>query len=160
MKSIAFKTNSAGAYVVAGLLAISPAVAAQPSVATSDTGDRSPKRESVQSTPSAAKIGTIFGSRHRSILVDYYSDASRAGRCPSGLDKKKNTCMPPEQARTWAVGRQLAPDVIDYEVPPVLAVPFGPLPAGYRYVRVASDILVIEIGSRMVVDAIRDLERN
>jgi len=31
--------------------------------------------------------------------------------------------------------------------------------AGYRYVRVASDILMISIGSGMVVDGIRNLGR-
>ena len=33
----------------------------------------------------------------------------------------------------------------------------GVPPAGYRYVRVASDILLISVGTSMVVDAIQDL---
>jgi len=32
-------------------------------------------------------------------------------------------------------------------------------PAGYRYVRVAADILLIAVGTRMVADAITDLGR-
>jgi Ni/Co efflux regulator RcnB len=32
-------------------------------------------------------------------------------------------------------------------------------PSGYRYVRVASDILLIAAGTGMVVDAIQDLGR-
>jgi hypothetical protein len=36
---------------------------------------------------------------------------------------------------------------------------FTPAPSGHKYVRVASDILLIAIGSSMVVDAIEDLGR-
>jgi len=35
----------------------------------------------------------------------------------------------------------------------------GSPPSGYRYVRVASDILLMAVGTRMVVDAIQDLGR-
>jgi hypothetical protein len=42
---------------------------------------------------------------------------------------------------------------------PLVPVQIGVPPSGYRYVRVASDILMIAIGTGMVVDAIRDLGR-
>ena len=67
--------------------------------------------------------------------------------------------MPPGQARKWQLGRPLAREVIHYEVPQPLLVQIGPAPAGHRYVRVASDILLIAIGTGMVVDAIQDLGR-
>ncbi len=35
----------------------------------------------------------------------------------------------------------------------------GPPPLGYRYVRVAGDILLIATGTSMVMDAIMDLGR-
>ena len=35
----------------------------------------------------------------------------------------------------------------------------GVPPAGYKYVRVAGDILLVAVGSMMVVDAIEDLMR-
>jgi Ni/Co efflux regulator RcnB len=38
-------------------------------------------------------------------------------------------------------------------------VRIGLPPKGYRYVRVANDILMIAIGTNMVVDAIEDLMR-
>jgi Ni/Co efflux regulator RcnB len=44
-------------------------------------------------------------------------------------------------------------------VPQPLVVKIGPPPSGYRYVRVASDILLIALGSRMVIDAVQDLGR-
>jgi Ni/Co efflux regulator RcnB len=46
-----------------------------------------------------------------------------------------------------------------YELPRALVVKIGVPPAGYKYVRVAADILLIAVGTRMVVDAITDLGR-
>jgi len=39
-------------------------------------------------------------------------------------------------------------------VPQTLVARFGPPPSGCRYVRVGSDILVISIGSRVVLDVL------
>jgi Ni/Co efflux regulator RcnB len=47
-----------------------------------------------------------------------------------------------------------------YEVPRPLVLQLGQPPAGYRYVRVADDILLLATGTRMVVDAIRGLGRS
>ncbi|MBL8489489.1 MAG: RcnB family protein [Rhodocyclaceae bacterium] len=44
-----------------------------------------------------------------------------------------------------------------YEVPRSLNRSLGPPPPGHKYVRVAGDILLIAVGTRMVVDAIKDL---
>lgn len=96
--------------------------------------------------------------RHRAIH-DYYDREHREGRCPPGLAKKHNGCMPPGQARKWAVGKPLPPDVVRYDLPQPLVVQIGPPPPGTRYVRVASDILIIAVGTGMVVDAIKDLGR-
>jgi len=100
-----------------------------------------------------------FGDRQHVIVRDYYAQEYRGGHCPPGLAKKNNGCMPPGQAKKWSKGRPLPRDVIYYDVPPALVVQFGRPPAGYRYVRVASDILLIAIGTGMVIDAIQDLGR-
>jgi Ni/Co efflux regulator RcnB len=65
--------------------------------------------------------------------------------------------MPPGQAKKWAIGRPLPRDVIFYDVPQDLVVQIGIPAAGYRYARVANDILLIAVGTGMVVDAIQDL---
>jgi Ni/Co efflux regulator RcnB len=101
-----------------------------------------------------------FEERHAAIVRDYYGEQMRGGHCPPGLAKKHNGCMPPGQAKKWQVGHRLPPEVIYYPVPQPLVVQIGPPPSGYRYVRVASDILMIAIGSGMVVDAIKDLGRS
>jgi Ni/Co efflux regulator RcnB len=98
-----------------------------------------------------------FIDRHRTAIHDYYFNEYQAGRCPPGLAKKHNGCMPPGQAKKWAIGRPLPRDVVFYDLPSGINI--GPPPPGYRFVRVASDILMISIGTGMVMDAINDLGR-
>ena len=49
--------------------------------------------------------------------------------------------------------------LVYYEVPRSVVLTLGVPPSGYRYVRVASDILLLAVGTNMVVDAIEDLVR-
>ena len=100
-----------------------------------------------------------FEDRQHVVVREYYVEQFRGARCPPGLAKKHNGCMPPGQARKWQMGRPLAREVVYYEVPQPLLIQIGPAPSGHRYVRVASDILLIALGTGMVVDAIQDLGR-
>ena len=80
--------------------------------------------------------------------------------CPPGLAKKHNGCLPPGQAKKrWTIGRPLPREVIFYNLPPTLVVELGVPPPGYRFVRVANDLLLIAIGTGMVLDAVTDLGR-
>lgn len=107
----------------------------------------------------SVRQGEYFDDRRRVAVREYYGEQFRAGRCPPGLAKKHNGCMPPGQAKKWNMGRPLPRDVIYHEVPRDLVIQIGPAPRGYRYVQVASDILMIAVGTSMVVDAIQDLGR-
>lgn len=98
-----------------------------------------------------------FTDRHRNVIRDYYRQEYRAGHCPPGLAKKNNGCMPPGQAKKWRVGYPLPHDVTVYDLPAGILVQLGNPPAGHRYVRVASDILMIAVGTGLIVDAIQDL---
>ena len=100
-----------------------------------------------------------FREQDRVVVREYYEREYRGGHCPPGLAKKHNGCMPPGQARKWAYGRPLPRDVAFYEVPRDVVVRIGVPPPGYKYVRVASDILMIAAATNMVVDAITDLGR-
>ena len=101
-----------------------------------------------------------FEDHDRIIVRDYYVHVIERGHCPPGLAKKHNGCLPPGQAKKrWVVGQRLPRDVIFYELPPALIVQLQPPPAGYRYVRVASDILMIAAGTGLVAAAIEDLGR-
>ena len=100
-----------------------------------------------------------FGDHQHAVVREYYVKEHRAGHCPPGLAKKHNGCMPPGQAKKWHKGRPLPHDVIYYDLPPRLVVQLGVPPSGHKFVRVASDILLIAVGTGMVVDAIDDLGR-
>lgn len=105
------------------------------------------------------QIGGYFAEPQRRIAHEYYEPRFKAGKCPPGLAKKHNGCMPPGQAKKWRLGYPLPHDVVYYPVPSGVSVQIGLPPAGYKYVRVAADILLIAVGTGMVVDAIEDLGR-
>ena len=101
------------------------------------------------------KIGGYFNDHQRVVIRDYYGTEYRAGRCPPGLAKKNNGCMPPGQAKKWAMGRPLSRDVEYYPVPRSLINGLGVPPTGYRYVRVSNDVLLLALGTNLIVDAIQ-----
>ena len=67
--------------------------------------------------------------------------------------------MPPGQDRDWTVGRPLPRDVVYYPVEPSVQVQLGRPPAGYEFVRFASDILMIAVGTSIVMDTVQNLGR-
>lgn len=108
------------------------------------------------SSPSADR--PRFEEHQRNAVRDYYRANANAQRCPPGLAKKNNGCMPPGQAKKWEVGQRLPRDVIYHDVPQDIASQLGLPPEGHRYVRVASDILLITQSVGTVVDAIIGVE--
>ena len=100
-----------------------------------------------------------FGADERRAVNDYYAKHYGHGDCPPGLAKKNNGCLPPGQAKKWAVGEPLPRDVRYYDLPRELLRLLPPPPVNHRYVQVAGDILMIAVGTGMVVDAIDDLMR-
>jgi Ni/Co efflux regulator RcnB len=104
------------------------------------------------------RIGGYFGYPQRSEVYGYYQERARRGFCPPGLAKKNNGCLPPGQARAWTLGRPLPPDVVYYPVEPAVQVRIGLPPPGHEFIRVASDILLIAVGTGMVIDAIEDIQ--
>lgn len=157
MKTTNLRTKCALAVAIAGMLAIAPALADKPSWAGGGKADSDERMDRRGDQKSARR--DHFEDQHRIMVREYYSEYDRKGHCPPGLAKKHNGCMPPGQAKKWHIGQPLARNVIYYEVPRSLVVQIGLPPTGYRYVRVASDILLMAIGTGMVIDAIQDLGR-
>jgi len=122
-----------------------------------DQGDRN--RDDRQRRNERATITYRFQDEHRVAAHDYYEQQYRRGRCPPGLSRKNNNCIAPGHAKNWQVGQRLPNNVVYYDVPPTLVARFGPAPRGSRYVRVASDILLIALGTGLVIDAIDDMDR-
>ena len=100
-----------------------------------------------------------FDDNARVAVHEYFANKFRHGNCPPGLARKRNGCMPPGLAKQWRIGYSLPRDVAVYDLPPELVVKIGLPPSGHKYVRVASDILLIAVGTGMVIDAIDDLGR-
>lgn len=171
MQRIALWASYPLALLIAGMLAAGPALADKP--AWAGGGDKQDKKERHEKGKGRDRDKASdhdrdrqgrrgdghFVDRHHVVIREYYGERFRAGKCPPGLAKKHNGCMPPGQAKKWRVGRPLPRDVVYYSLPPAIVVQLGQPPAGHRYVRVAADILLIAIGTGMVVDAIQDLNR-
>lgn len=165
MNNTQIKTGRALALLLAGLMATAGAMAEKPEWAGGGKHGKPQQqqpqqpRQEAPSQANADRAGGHFGDDQRTVVRNYYSAQYSAGRCPPGLAKKNNGCMPPGQARKWAVGQPMPRDVVTYSLPPAVIVQLGVAPVGHRYVRVASDILLIAIGTGLVVDAIQDLGR-
>jgi Ni/Co efflux regulator RcnB len=163
------------ALLIAGLLFSAPAFAEKPEWAGNKGGKQKHHKKYEQSDDGRREdeghgedshgdninvnVDVRFGDHDREVIHDYYDESERSGRCPPGLRKKHNGCMPPGQAKKWQMGRPLPREVIYHDLPPRIIVEIGAPPAGHKYVRVAADILLIAVGTGMVVDAIEDLGR-
>ena len=152
MKMTRIRTGLTLAIVCAGLLGANIALADKP-----ERGGGKNKHSYKEKRDDRAVVNVYFGDSQRTVVRDYYGKPGRGGKCPPGLAKKNNGCVPPGHARRWSRGEPLPSDIVYYPVPQSVVVQLGVPPAGHRYVRVAGDILMIAVGTSMVVDAIQDL---
>lgn len=174
------RKNLLASLLLSALCAAAPAWGARPEGAGHDNGNGNGRGKSAQGAgergerqdsrqddrrggtgPAAAKPARadartthFFEDRQRVVARSYFDDSYRSGRCPPGLAKKNNGCMPPGQARQWQRGQPLGSNVYYYSLPQAVLISLGPPPSGHRYVRVAAEILLIAIGTGLVVDAI------
>jgi Ni/Co efflux regulator RcnB len=150
-------------FLVAGLISTAPVSADPPAWAGGGKGKHHKPKEH-HATPDdrheeRREHRRYFSDRDYVVVREYYHEEFRRGKCPPGLAKKNNGCMPPGQAKKWHVGQPIPKSVVYYEIPPAIIVQLPPPRSGHQYVRVASDILLIAVGSGMVIDAIQDLGR-
>lgn len=99
-----------------------------------------------------------FDEHQRTVVREYYVERYHAGHCPPGLVRGEGGCRPYRHNRGWSVGQPLPRSVVRYELPPRVVVNLGTPPAGHKFVRVASDILLVAVGTGLIVDAIQDLD--
>ena len=105
-------------------------------------------------------VRVVVPDHDRAIVYQYYRSEFSAGRCPPGLAKKGNSCLPPGQAKKqqlWVIGQPLPPAVVYERVPPTVVQQMAPVPPGYEYVRVDNDVLLMDMTNRMVADVVNDL---
>lgn len=120
------------------------------------SGDHSDGHESGHGRHSGddddALVKIIIGDDDRSIITKYLGDDHRR-HCPPGLAKKNNGCLPPGLAKKYAIGQRLPDDVVWVPVPDDLLGRLKPV-AGYQYVQVDKDILLIGEATKKVIDAV------
>ena len=96
--------------------------------------------------------------RDRDTVRTWYRNEYAAGRCPPGLAKKNNGCLPPGQAkRMWNMGEPLPRQVAYYPLPRELYARLTPPPYGYQYVRVDNDILLMMTATRLIAGVLGNL---
>ncbi len=118
-----------------------------------NSGDKKPRNPE----RSDLAISLNFSASQRDSVRDYYNHMYRQGKCPPGLAKKNNGCQPPGQTKKWRKGFPLDAGITFYDIDSGLLARLGKPPSGYKYVRVASDILMLAVGTNLVVDAIENL---
>jgi len=102
--------------------------------------------------------GTYFNDQQRTYVREYYTTTYGPGKkCPPGLAKKGNGCMPPGQVRTWVVGQPIPRNVTVYSVPQPVILQLPPAPYGYRYSRIGGDIVLVQQQNNLIVDIIQGL---
>ncbi|MDB5932082.1 MAG: hypothetical protein JWR60_3789 [Polaromonas sp.] len=112
-------------------------------------------QHAVQRQRQDIRPGTYFNDQQRTHAREYYSQNYGQGKsCPPGLAKKNNGCMPPGQARHWAVGQPVPRGVTVYSVAPQVVRQLPPAPYGYRYQRIGNDIVLVQQQNNLIVDII------
>lgn len=105
-------------------------------------------------------LSMIVPERDRTAVYTYYREEVAAGRCPAGLVRKNNACVAPAPAKqAWKLDQPLAESVAGEALPAALIAKLSPSPAGYQYLRVDNDILIVGVGTRSVAALVADLSR-
>ena len=102
--------------------------------------------------------GTYFNDQQRTYVREYYTTNYGSGRkCPPGLAKKNNGCLPPGQAQDLVVGQPIPKNVTVYQVAQPVIRKLPAAPVGYRYERIGGDIVLVQQENNIVVDIIKGL---
>ena len=120
--------------------------------------DRKAEKKAEKREREEIKQGAYFNDQQRTFAREYYTTTYKDGkRCPPGLAKKNNGCLPPGQVRNWAVGQPVPRNVIVYPVAQPVIRMLPPAPVGYRYERIGGDIVLVQQQSNIIVDIIQVL---
>jgi hypothetical protein len=121
--------------------------------------DKPPASAPAAQTP-LPTLNMVVPQRDRDAVYVYYRAEIAAGRCPPPLIKKDKACLAPAPAKqVWKLDQPLADGIAGEAPPAALIGKLSPSPAGYRYLRVDNDILVVGIGTRIVAALVADLSR-
>jgi hypothetical protein len=105
-------------------------------------------------------LNMLVPQKDRDAVYAYYRAEIAAGRCPAPLVKSANGCGGANLAKqVWKLDQPL-PDGVKAEAPPAaLIAKLSASYAGYQYLRVDNDILMVGIGTRIVAALVADLSK-
>jgi hypothetical protein len=142
----------------ASLASASPAFA-QPAPAAKDKPPAKAAAPAVPDSP-LPTLNIVVSQRDRDAAYAYYRDEIAAGRCPPPLVKKNNACAAPGAGKqVWKLDQPLPEGVTGEALPAALIGKLSSSRAGYQYLRVDNDILVVGVGNRTVAALVADLSR-
>lgn len=148
---------------VAGLAAVAPASAQQAKPATPPATKPGTPSAGAPSSPKDTPLPTLamtVSQRDRDAVLEYYRAEVAAGRCPAPLVRKGKACGAPPAARpAWRIDQPL-PDNVKGEAPPAgVIAKLSPSRAGYQYMRVGNDLVIMGVGTRVVAAHVADLSK-
>lgn len=115
-------------------------------------------RRAINPAVAAPYHQVVILDRDRDLVRTYYRSEYDAGRCPPGLAKKNNGCLPPGQVnRAWVVGQPLPNEIAYTRTPRELWTKLSPPPQGYEYVQVNDDIVLMSTATRVVAGFLGNL---
>lgn len=90
----------------------------------------------------------------RAVLRRYAEDHYKKYCAPS-LIKKYGECLQYGQPqKRYVVGYSLPTNILYYPVPRDTVSRLRPIPSGYKYVRVDNDVVLMEISTQKIIDAV------
>ena len=101
----------------------------------------------------------VFSTRHRDVIVDWFSDRRNVEGLPPGLAKKES--LPPGLEKQLQRNGTLPPGLEKklHPVPSGLVRRLPPPPRNTRYVILGEDVLLLDERSSAIVDIIRGIVR-
>jgi hypothetical protein len=121
-------------------------------------GNEKDKGKEHSESREGGSVTVVFSSHEREAAQGYFVEKYGRGKCPPGLAKKHNGCLPPgQEKKRYVVGHPLPSTVVVQEVPHELVIRIGAPPSGYRYAIIDGDLVKLAVGTALVVDAIQGL---
>jgi len=94
----------------------------------------------------APSVSVTFGMGERDLIASYYRESAiRADSLPPGI------------AKNLARGKRLPPGIAKKQIPHALLVRLPPIDDRYARVVVGRDVLMIEVGTGLIVDILRNV---
>jgi hypothetical protein len=103
-------------------------------------------------------LNIVVSDRDRNTILEFYRSEIGAGHCPAPMVRSNKACVAPDK-RPWKLDQPIADDV-KLEAPPgALILKLTPSPAGYQYLCLGPDVLLVGVGTRIVTAWAADLNR-